>query len=69
MSFGKEFPAGTTYHVGPMVDFKVLLKKYIDFIVDLEGTDFLDLTPDGFTDREWNALIAIRRELDLLEKI
>jgi hypothetical protein len=51
------------------VDFQALLKKYINFIVDHNGTDFLDYTPDGFTDEEWNALIAIRSELDLLEKI
>lgn len=45
------------------MDYKELLKKYINHVGDQEGIDFTDRDkPDWFTDEEWKELIDVAKE-------
>lgn len=41
-----------------MIDYHVLLAKYIRLVGEAEGVSFIDDKPDYMTDDEWTALIA-----------
>jgi len=48
-----------------MIDYKALLKKYVQYIVDVEGSDYIEphdnrsFSKVRFTDEEWNKLKEI----------
>ncbi len=52
-----------------MVDYYTLLTKYIAYIADCEGIDYIepidlrDVSDVTFSDAEWQALLAIHDEL------
>ena len=50
--------------MGPEVDYRKLLMKYIEYVALLEGTDFLGghHVGIGFTEEEWKELIAVSEE-------
>lgn len=59
-----------------MSDFETLLKKYMYYIVDVEGTDYIDPhdrryeSDVSFSDDEWKELEKIAKELsDAREKV
>ncbi len=54
------------------MDYELTLKKYIEYIVDCEGTDFIDphdyrnASDVSFTDEEWAALKRLAKRDDEL---
>ena len=48
------------------MDWKALLKKYMDYVDTVEGTHFVNssMTPVEFTDVEWAALRVIGEEVN-----
>lgn len=53
-----------------MIDYKALLKKYIQYINDVEGSDYIephdnrDFSDINFNDEEWNKLLEISKGLN-----
>jgi len=43
-----------------MIDYEALLKKYMEYIGMMEGTDFLAYRDYDWTDEEWEALQRLR---------
>ena len=56
------------------MDHRSLLIKYVRYVVDVEGTDFIQIldrryeSDAGFTDQEWKELEAIAREVEATRK-
>jgi hypothetical protein len=49
-----------------VIDYRALLKKYMECVSFAEGVTFVDHPDDreGFTDEEWALLQEIRKELN-----
>jgi hypothetical protein len=48
----------------PAIDYRALLKKYMDTVLRAEGITFIDERGKDITDEEYQVLAAMRNELD-----
>jgi hypothetical protein len=49
--------------VNPVIDYRTILKRYIDIVGEAEGTSFISgECPRNFTQQEWDALVQCNKE-------
>ena len=48
-----------------MINYRTLLRKYINHVIEEEGTDFLSIYPKAiFTDEEYKELVKLSKDND-----